>query len=86
MDNQLTFKEIWMIFWGFGYLVNHNSKEIHRINDKHRNCHLELISKENREYVTRRRAVRLIKNDGYNGCRWCWSENDMDKIKKSRSS
>jgi len=74
MDNQLTLKEVFLIF--FGYLVNHRSKEIHRINEKHKNCKLHLISDHNSEYVTHRRALKLIKNCGYNGCRWCWEDAD----------
>jgi len=76
MENQLTFWQIWLIVFGFGYLVNHKTKEIHRINDKHHNCQLDLISKKTSEYVTRRTAKRLIKTRGYNGCRWCWDEQD----------
>ena len=76
MDNQLTFWEVWMIFWGFGYLVNHRSREIHRVAEKHTNCKLHLISKNNSEYVTRSRAMKLIKTYHYNGCRWCWEDQD----------
>lgn len=76
MDSQFSFREIWLIFFGFGYLVNHRNKEIHRVNEKRHNCHLERISSKTSEYVTRRTAIRLIKTRGYNGCRWCWEEQD----------
>jgi len=77
MDNSFTFKQIWVIFFGFGYLVNHRSKEIHRINNKHVNCHIDLISDKNSEYVTRRTAMKYIKKYKYNGCRWCWKNADL---------
>jgi hypothetical protein len=76
MDNAITFKQLLMIMLGFGYLVNHRSREVHRVMEKHHNCHLDLIAEQNREYVTRKKAKRLIKDCGYNGCRWCW--NPMD--------
>jgi len=76
METRFTFWEIWVIFFGFGYLVNHRSKEIHRISEKRHNCHIELISSKNSEYVTRRAALRMIKKYKYNGCRWCWDEQD----------
>lgn len=76
MDNALSFKEIFLIFFGFGYVVNHRSREVHRISEKHHNCQLHLIAKKNREYVSKKTARHLIKDCGYNGCRWCW--NPMD--------
>ena len=77
MDNSFTFKQIWMIFFGFGYLVNHRSREIHRLYFKHRNCHIDLIADKNSEYVTRSTAQKLIKTYKYNGCRWCWPVTDL---------
>lgn len=74
---EITWKETLMILAGFGYLVNHRSREVHRVSDKHRNCHLDLIAKQNREYVTKKTAKHLVKYCGYNGCRWCWDERDM---------
>ncbi len=73
---RLTLKEKWFWFWGFGYVVNHRSrsKEIHRLGRKHKNCQTERIV--NREYVTRKKALKLIQKKGYNGCRWCWKETD----------
>ena len=77
MDNAFTFWELWYIFWGYGYLVNYNTKEIHRINNKHHNCKIETMSKKTSEHVTRRQAIKLIKKHGFNGCRWCWKNADL---------
>lgn len=75
-DSALTLKEVGWMFLGLGYVVNHRSREIHRISDKHRNCHLGIISKKNSEHVSKREAMKLIKEKGYNGCRWCNEETD----------
>lgn len=74
MKAKLTFWEKWYMFWGMAYLVNHRSKEIHRLANKQSNCRLHLISKG--EYVSRRKALRLIRHHNYNGCRWCWKGED----------
>ncbi|HCY40423.1 MAG TPA: hypothetical protein DHV48_03580 [Prolixibacteraceae bacterium] len=73
---KLTIKERWFMFWGFRYVVNHRSrsKEIHNLERKHKNCQTERISA--RQFVTLKQAQKLIKNHGYNGCRWCWKEVD----------
>ena len=76
MENSLTFWEMWLIFFGFGYLVNHHTKEIHRLYFKHHNCQMSTMSKKNSEYVTKSAAKRLIKKYHYNGCRWCWPVQD----------
>lgn len=72
METEFSWLEVWYIFWGFGYRVNHRSKEIHRVYFKHKNCKLEFMSANNSEYVTRKKALKLIEKFGYNGCRWCW--------------
>ncbi|HAQ19618.1 MAG TPA: hypothetical protein DCR40_10365 [Prolixibacteraceae bacterium] len=76
METEISLKEFLLIIFGFGYLVNHRSKEIHRVTEKHRNCHLNHISGKTSEHITKRKALKLIKNNGYNGCRWCWPEAD----------
>lgn len=72
MDNALTLKEIFLMMFGFGYRVNHNRKEIHRISNKHKNCKLDVMSNRTSEYVTKKKALNLIEKHKYNGCRWCW--------------
>lgn len=76
MKIKLTFWQKWYMFWGMGYLVNHSSKEIHRVSQKHINCCLDALSKKTSEYVSRRRAIQLIRKANYNGCRWCWKGED----------
>lgn len=76
MATKLTFWQSWYVFWGFGYLVNHRSREIHHISNRQKNCKLEFISDKNKEYVTKKKAILLIKKFNYNGCRWCWKIQD----------
>ena len=59
---------------GFKYIANKCTKEIHRIDFLHKNCKIKEL--RNGGYCTKRWAERLIKRNGYNGCRWCWREKD----------
>ena len=71
---KLTFAEKWFLFWGMAYVVNLNprSKEIHSLNSKHKSCQLDKIVQK--KYVTRKKALKLIKEEGFNGCLFCWKE------------
>lgn len=59
--------------FGFTYIANSHTKEIHDSKNESRNCNLALISKKH--FVTKRKSYKLMKN-GYNGCRWCMKEFD----------
>ena len=65
--------------FGYVYLVNLHSGEIHNLRNEHRNCKLGFISLDHRRYVTKRKAMKLIASGGFNGCRWCMGEKDTDK-------
>lgn len=72
---KLTLQERWFIFIGKPYKVNHRTKEIHLLTKKHVNCLYQ--KKENTEYVGKKKVKKLLEN-GYNGCRWCFKEQDTD--------
>jgi hypothetical protein len=76
MNAKLTFLEKWYMFWGMTYVVNLNprSKEIHSLTSKHKSCQLDRISRK--KYVTHRKALKLIKENGFNGCMFCWKVAD----------
>lgn len=61
---------------GFGYIVNHGTKEIHRVDRITPACGLHYL--RNYGYGTRLYALMLIKWFGYNGCCHCFSEKDTD--------
>ena len=71
---KLNFKEWWNNLRGRCYVVNHNTKEIHRLSHKHSQCKLHLMT--NREFVTKKEAQNWIETYKYNGCRFCWEEED----------
>jgi hypothetical protein len=73
---KLTFREKVMMFWNLNYRVNHLSKEIHNLKNKHVNCLKS--AKKNTNYVSEQRAIELMQGKEYNGCRWCWKEKDTD--------
>jgi hypothetical protein len=65
--------------FGFTYLVNLRSGEIHNLKNKHKNCHINLIPTLHRWYVRKSKAIKLIQSGCYNGCRWCMGDLDSDK-------
>jgi hypothetical protein len=66
-----TFKEKWMIFWGFPYILNKRSKEIHWVLNKHQHCNLMAMAKKNKQYITYRKAKELLSTKKADGCRYC---------------
>lgn len=77
MNAKLNIIEKWFLFWGMCYVVNLNpkSKEIHSLKSKHKSCQLEKIRRK--MYVTRKIAQKLIKEQGFNGCMFCWKVADI---------
>lgn len=74
MKAKLTLRERWACLWGKPCVANHRTKEIHRLRHKHVNC--LPIARKNRQFVTEVKALLLIAENGFNGCRWCWAEKD----------
>lgn len=60
-------------FFGYKFIVNSKTKEIHRVKVLQSNCRIECL--RNGYYTTKRRANKLL-NDGFNGCRYCFKEED----------
>jgi hypothetical protein len=64
--------------FGYRYLINHASREVHDLANEHVNCHILEI--KDREFARRKRAVALLDMvSEYNGCRWCMKEKDTDE-------
>lgn len=54
------------------YVINHNTKEIHRYAYRTANCQIPEITSSHRENTdSDGRVAQLIRN-GYNGCYWCY--------------
>jgi len=76
---KLTVKEWIMKSLGYGYIANPKSKEIHRLETKHKNCRVEMMRRK--RYITKKKAYELINmnpsSNGWNGCRYCFPEKDL---------
>jgi hypothetical protein len=56
--------------FGYTYLVNLTSGEIHDTKVNHKNCHLELI--KNKKYLRKKEAISILNDTkNFDGCRWC---------------
>lgn len=64
------FKENWL---GYRYIVNHRSKEIHRVSTITRQCRISMLVRS--EYC-RKSKMRQYLAMGYNGCSKCFEEED----------
>lgn len=62
--------KIKMLF-GYSYVVNLNTWEIHNLKNTHENCKIELIV--HKKMITKKQLHTYL-DDGYNGCRWCLKE------------
>ena len=74
---KLTLREKIFVFLGLGYVVNENSKEIHRLSKKHTNCLYNMMGKK--RHVTREGAYLLMFEHGYNSCCHCFPEMNTDE-------
>jgi hypothetical protein len=75
-------KFFWRRLFGYKYLLNLRSKEIHKLDSVGDNCLINLMSKKNKKFIGERKVAGYI-NNGYNGCRWCFkiADTDMPKSK-----
>jgi hypothetical protein len=69
-------------FLGLTFVVNHNSGEIHNVDNRRSNCRLSYLT--NYTQTTRRKVDKLYlgkeyNGKKYNGCRYCFKEQDTDK-------
>ena len=61
------------------YVCNSNTHEIHDTKNLQPACNFERISEEHKTRLDTLAEVEdAIKNQGYNGCRWCMPEYDTD--------
>ena len=67
-------RNLFIEFFGWRYIVNHNTKEIHRADSTDSRCRFHLMTKCER--ITKRKLKKLLER-GYNGCRWCLQEYDL---------
>lgn len=68
---------------GQKYLHNIASNEIHRLSNRHVNCKLEYMNRENRLWLSEYQ-VSLALDNGADGCCWCYDEKDTDTPPRTR--
>ena len=72
---KLTFIQNVLFLFGYRYIANKRTKEIHDLQYLNCNCHNELI--KSKKYITTKSKNELLTTD-YNGCRWCMKNDDTD--------
>jgi hypothetical protein len=82
-----NFKDKWRKFWGYTYLLNINTGEIHDTKNAKSRCHIEDISKKNKKYLTKKQSEKIlgttVNKKEVNGCRFCNpNKNTDDRFKK----
>jgi hypothetical protein len=70
--------EWFKVFFGYRYLVNMHTGEVHNLRNPHKNCQTFLIGKDHKKYVTLAKAKKMIATGKFNGCRWCMGAWDTD--------
>lgn len=81
---RLTFKEKWFIFWGYPYILNKKSLEIHDLRQIKKSCSIRQMSEHNKRYLSQKQfeiaITKGLKIRGAirraNGCRWCLKKHD----------
>ena len=69
----------WRRLFGFRYLVNVRSGEVHDLANQKVNCLLHMMNDDNKMFVGKKKAKRMMKdNDFYNGCKQCNKDFDTD--------
>lgn len=58
------------------YIVNHNTKEIHRTAFTVSSCRISEIKSDHREDTDSDGRVAQLIRDGYNGCYYCYRSQD----------
>ena len=56
-------------YFGFRYIINKNTGEIHDLDNEHKNCHIGMMRKA--KYITKAKLFKLLKSGKANGCRYC---------------
>lgn len=61
--------------FGYTYVVNFNTLEIHNLKNKHKNCKIDFMT--NKKLITKKQLMSYLDN-GFNGCKWCFKEFNVE--------
>ena len=77
---KLTFTDKWFIFWGYTYLLNVRSMEVHDLRKLTKSCSVDQMAKKNKRRLSHSGFEKVltkgIKGKIANGCRWCLKKHD----------
>jgi hypothetical protein len=77
-------KENLMKMFGYSYLLNLNTGEVHDLKNPKPSCGVDKMSKKNKKYLTISDYLKIedtiINHHKVNGCRFCLAENDTDML------
>lgn len=68
----MILKEFFRKLVGKVYVINTRTKEIHSEKLARKVCKIDKMLPANKKYVTFREAKRLLQEEGYDKCDWCF--------------
>jgi hypothetical protein len=77
---KLSLIDKWFIFWGFPYLLNMRSMEVHDLRKLTRSCSVDQMAGKNKRRLSQSGFEKVL-TKGHNGklangCRWCLKKHD----------
>lgn len=80
MKMKLTIVEWFYVFFGFPYLLNANTGEVHYLPNKTKHCWINLMNQANKVYLSKKQFNSLngtvFNGVAINGCKWCLKKHD----------
>ena len=81
MKTEFTRSERWYMFWGYVYLLNTHTGEVHWLPGKTAQCGIDNMAAHNKRYLTRKGYHSALKSKNkiaVNGCVWCNKKDDLE--------
>jgi hypothetical protein len=64
------------------YIANTTSRIIHSVENAGKVCKLDKIPEGGHRHISRKESLRLIREEGYHFCRWCFETFYVTNTKK----
>lgn len=72
-------RTFWQIIFGYKYILNTRSNELHRISSITNACNINLMAEKNKKFLTARQANKKLRECiNINGCCHCFKEKNND--------
>lgn len=72
------FKKWWLNLFGYKYVLNTRSREVHLLDSTNKACGIEKMADHNKMYISERKFQKMLKSGEVNGCRFCMKDKDND--------